>query len=190
MLGLAGALAVVGCDPGGPAAFAPRPAALVAGDQGPAPATSVPRRPPQPHPPDPGADALLASMRRALSQALAGEPASGGELRVGIDGVRNQSHAPAAQFTGLRLRLAELLTRSGRGAAGGEAPIRFVIASDEPVGYELLGTAYLVPQGGAEQWELYLTLRRAGEAWVIWRADGPVRMPRRPRPGEPQIIVR
>jgi hypothetical protein len=123
---------------------------------------------------------------------MAGGPTHGGELRVSMDGFRNQSHAPAAEFTGLCLRLAELLTRSGAGGgrAGRGGPIRFVTASDEPVGYELLGTAYLVRHEEAEHWELYLSLHRAGEAWAIWRSDRPVWMPRRPSPGEPQIIIR
>jgi hypothetical protein len=106
-----------------------------------------------------------------------------------MEGLGNQSHASAAEFVGLRLRLAELLTRAGLGAAG-ERPIRFVAAGDDTVDFELTGTAYMAETDGDDQWELYLALRPAGRSWAIWEAQGPVRMPRRPRRGDPQIILR
>jgi hypothetical protein len=121
---------------------------------------------------------------------MAGTAAPGRALRVSVDGVRNQSHATAAEFAGLRLRLADLLTRSGTGGQDEGGAIRFVLAGDEPADYELGGTAYVVEGEDADLWELYLSLRPLGAEWTVWRARGPIRMPRHPRAGEPQIVVR
>jgi hypothetical protein len=115
--------------------------------------------------------------------------ASSSEVRIGMEGLRNQSHASAAEFVGLRLRLAEILTRSGRAGAGGR-PFRFVAAGDDAVDFELTGTAYIVGPDGNGQWELFLSVRPAGRSWSVWQASGPVRMPRRPSPDQPQIIFR
>jgi hypothetical protein len=185
MLGLGWLLAMFGCDAGGPAAFAPAHTAISPVGRREAPPPGQAERPAEPAPTDPGADALLRSIRAALGPATARSRA---QLRVGMDGLRNQSRAPAGEFIGLRLRLAELLTRAGAGE-GGTAPIRFV-ADDGPVDFDLIGTAYVLGPEGDGQWELYLTLRPAGREWAIWRAAGPVWLPRRPRPGEPQIVVR
>jgi hypothetical protein len=193
MLGLGWLLALSGCDVGGPPGFAPTTSAPPAPPPerraGPPPPRPVerPAEPAvaEPTPADPGADALLRSIREGIEAQV--EPSTR-ELRIGMDGLRNQSHASAAEFVGLRLRLAELLTRSGLGAGG--RPIRFVAASDGPVDFDLVGAAYVVEPDGGDQWELFLALHPSGRQWVIWRADGPVRMPRRPRPGEPQLILR
>ncbi|MHC4767249.1 MAG: hypothetical protein ACYTEI_00895 [Planctomycetota bacterium] len=187
MLGLLWLLLVSGCGAGGQASFfAPATTGTSPEPRAEPPPPSRFERPPRPAPADPGADALLRSIRESLEPAA---DRSSSELRIGMEGVRNQSHASAAEFVGLRLRLAELLTRSGLGAAG-ERPIRFVAAGDDAVDFELTGTVYMAETDGDDQWELYLALRPAGRSWAIWEAQGPVRMPRRPRPGEPQIILR
>ena len=187
MLGLVWLLAASGCSAGGQASFF-APATISTAPE-PQPEPPPPRRaepPAEPAPADPGADALLRSIRESLGPAVG---RSSAELRIGMEGLRNQSHASAAEFVGLRLRLAELLTRSGLGAAG-VRPIRFVAASDGAVNFELTGTAYIVGPDGDGQWELFLSLRPAGRSWSVWQAQGPVTMPRRPRHGEPQIILR
>jgi hypothetical protein len=187
MLGLLWLLLASGCGAGGQASFL----VPVASGTSPKPKTEPPpprrvEQPPRPTPADPGADALLRSIRESLGPAV---DRTSSELRIGMEGLGNQSHASAAEFVGLRLRLAELLTRSGLGTAG-ERPIRFVVAGDDTVDFEMTGTAYMAETDGDDQWELYLALRPAGRSWAIWEARGPVRMPRRPRRGEPQIILR
>ncbi|MCZ6735844.1 MAG: hypothetical protein O7C65_08650 [Planctomycetota bacterium] len=133
------------------------------------------------HPTDPGADALVRSILASLDSPAR---APGGETRVCVDRLRNQSHCSQREFASLRRRLADGLNRSGR-----SDQIRFVADAAQPAHYELHGTAYLVTARGLDQWELYLSLRPAGQAWTIWRADAAVHMLRQPRPGEPEIIL-
>ncbi len=133
------------------------------------------------HPTDPGADALVRSILASLDNPA---KAPGGETRVRVDRIRNQSHCSQREFASLRRRLADVLSRSGR-----SDQVRFVADAAQPARYELHGTAYLVTARGFDQWELYLSLRPAGQAWTIWRADAAVRMFRQPRPGEPEIIL-
>ena len=63
----------------------------------------------------------------------------------------------------------------------------FTTDVDQPVHYQLLGTAYLVTAEGFDQWELFLRLSPAEDAWTIWQPAVPVRVLRQPRPGQPQI---
>jgi hypothetical protein len=187
MLGLLWLLLAAGCGAGGQASFlVPATTARPPEPRPEPPPPSRVERPDRPALTDPGADALLRSIRESLGPAVI---RSSTELRIGMEGIRNQSHASAAEFVGLRLRLAELLSRSGLGAAG-ERPIHFVVAGDDAADFELTGTAYLVQTNGDDHWELYLALQPAGRSWAIWEAQGAVRMPRRPRPGQPQIILR
>lgn len=185
MLGLVCAISLAGCASGGARPDAAASVVAPAADNPAPPAVARPAAPPKPR--DPGADALVGSMRESVG--LAGGSGPGREFRVSLAGVRNQSHATAEEFAGLCLRLADLLTRSGTAATDG-ARIRFTVAGDEPADYELRGSAYVVDNAGAGLWELYLALRPSGAGWTVWRARGPVRMPRHPRPGEPQIVVR
>ncbi|MHC4129035.1 MAG: hypothetical protein ACYTE6_01755 [Planctomycetota bacterium] len=187
MLGLGWLLLASGCGTGGEASYFVPITGGPPPERRPEPPPPRPvERPAEPAPTDSGADALLRSIWGAIESQV--EPSSR-EVRIGMEGLRNQSHASGAEFIGLRLRLAEVLTRSGLAGAGGR-PIRFVASSDEPVDFNLIGAAYLVGSDGDGQWELFLALHPPGRQWVIWRADGPVRMPRRQRPGEPQIILR
>ncbi len=133
------------------------------------------------HPTDPGADALVRSILASLDTPTR---TPGGETRVRVDRFRNQSHCSQREFASLRRRLADVLSRSGR-----SDQIRFVADAAQPAHYELHGTAYLVTTRGFDQWELYLSLRPAGQAWTIWQSDRPVRMLRQARPGEPEIIL-
>lgn len=197
MLGLGCAIVLAGCASETATSLAPAPATAAAtapiADNPPPPmAADTPPEPlpaPSPaQPSDPGADVLVGSMRESVG--LVGMPAPGVVFRVSLDGVRNQSHATAAEFAGLCLRLADLLTRSGTAVKDGGGAIRFVLADDEPADYELQGSAYVVEGEDADLWELYLSLQPSGAGWTVWRAQGPVRMPRHPRPGEPQIVVR
>ncbi|MHC4219107.1 MAG: hypothetical protein ACYSU7_11700 [Planctomycetota bacterium] len=174
MLGLVGALFVGGCATGGAASASSHDRSTRA-----AGLAAAPRQP------DPGADALVRSIRGALANA--GGLSRGAELRVSLDGIRNQSYAPAGEFNELRQRLADLLTLSG---AKGRGKIRFVIISDEPVAYRLQGGAHVVQDRAGHRWELHLTMHPTGSSWVAWQPDAPVRMPRFPKPGEPQISLR
>jgi hypothetical protein len=187
MLGLGCALLLAGCASGGATSLSPKTDAVPAADN-PSPPLAIETRRVSPRPRDPGADALVGSMRETVG--LVGIPAPNREFRVSLDGVHNLSHATASEFGGLCRRLADLLTRSGAGEPDGGGAIRFVLASDEPADYEMRGSAYVVESEDADLWELYLTLEPAGAGWTVWRARGPVRMPRDPRPDEPQIIVR
>ncbi|MHC4414553.1 MAG: hypothetical protein ACYS0G_04645 [Planctomycetota bacterium] len=129
---------------------------------------------------DPGADALVDAILKSLA-----DPARGpdGDARVGLARLRNQSHCSAREFAAFRERLARLLDRPGRFAR-----IRFIADPDQTVEYELRGTAYLLTAGGFDQWELYLSLYRTGQAWPVWQADGPIRLLRQRRPGTPEIF--
>ncbi|NIQ35452.1 MAG: hypothetical protein GTN86_05930, partial [Xanthomonadales bacterium] len=53
--------------------------------------------------------------------------------------------------------------------------------------YVLGGTAYLVTADGSDQWELFLSLRRPGESWTVWRAERAVRTLRQPRGGQMRL---
>jgi hypothetical protein len=185
MLGMLLAIVAQGCDAGsagGPIGFAPSGTGGAQAERRPAPARRAVQRRPARQATDPGADALVESIREELGPAVDSSPVA---VRVGVAGLRNQSHASEAEFVGLRLDLADLLTRSGLAPDGGP-PIHFV-TTDEDLDYELSGGAYLAVRDGIDQWELYLVLRPTGRAWVIWRAEGPIRMPRMPRPDMPQI---
>ncbi len=107
------------------------------------------------HPTDPGADALVRSILASLDSPAR---TPGGETRVRVDRLRNQSHSSQREFASLRRRLADGLSRSGR-----SDQIRFVADAAQPAHYELHGTAYLVTARGFDQWELYLSLRPAGQ---------------------------
>ena len=140
----------------------------------------VERTPPKPK--DPGAVALFDSIRAGVEAVDPRRP--GRLIRVDLGELRNQSHCSAQEFAGLRQRLAELLNN----AAGPDSHIRFVAVAEDPVDYELRGAAYLITARGFDQWELFLALRSAGEPWPVWRADRPVRILRRPRPGQPEFL--
>jgi len=137
-----------------------------------------------------------------------------GELRVGgfggpdglarylrddeIDLVIDATHPFAARITvnaveaceGTARPLLALRRPEWRREAGDRwVEVDSVADAAEAARYELHGTAYLVTARGFDQWELYLSLRPAGQAWTIWRADAAVRMLRQPRPGEPEIIL-
>lgn len=127
---------------------------------------------------DPGADALVGAMRRGI--ALVGDE-PWGEILVSLEGITNQSHAGAGEFDAMRTRLARLLTGSGR---GGPVLMRFVSSANEPVDYELRGTAYLVTTLGFDVWELYLGLYPEGRSWTVWSPTGPVRLLRQARGGQ------
>ncbi len=162
-----------------PAAFAASPASA------PPPAAPAPTaptaRPPVAPPPGP-ALTLVASMRQGI--AVAGGP--GREVRVGLQGIRNQSHASTGEFDLMRRRLADALNLAG---ADQHMPMRFDAADGGPCDYDLTGTAYLVTASGFDLWEIYLELHRAGEAWSVWRLPGAIRMLRQPRPGEAELIM-
>ena len=132
---------------------------------------------------EPGADRLVADMRRSID--LTGEQAWG-EILVSLDRLRNHSHASAGEFASMRRRLAEVLTGAGR---SGRVPMRFVSRADEPVDYELSGTAYLMTSQGFDLWELYLSLHASGQSWTVWNADNAVRMLRQPRAGESGTVT-
>ena len=129
---------------------------------------------------DPGAARLLEKVAQALETAGRG---AGGLTSIRLGPLRNQSHAGAAELEGLTARLAGLLNRAGRDHA-----IRFFTDPSEAVDYELRGTVYLITAQGFDQWELYLSLRPAGEGWSLWRTEGPVRLLRLPAAG-PQIFL-
>lgn len=174
MLGLAVLMVVAGC-----ATTLPPAAAPAGGVDAP-----VSRRQPGAarHPASADAAGRLAdSMRRSL---LLATDRSWGEVLISLDGIRNHSHASPGEFAELRRLLADLLNGAG---AGGGAPLRFIAGAREPVDFEVVGTAYLATTRGFDQWELYLSLRPTGEAWNLWSADGPVRVLRQPRPGEPMM---
>ncbi len=126
-----------------------------------------------------GAMALIEAIRSSLPIGAVGE----GDMRnVGLRYLRNQSHAPQAEFGAFTERLAAILTDAGE-----DSCLKFVSSDGETVHYELLGTAYLVTADGFDQWELFLRLSPAEEAWTIWQASDPVRLLTYPRPGRPQI---
>jgi hypothetical protein len=128
------------------------------------------------------AQGLVASMRQGV--ATAGGP--GREILVCLQGIRNQSHASAGEFEQMRHRLADAL-----GSAGLDQNPPMLFAA-EPAGacdFDLTGTAYLVTASGFDQWELYLDMHRAGEAWSVWRLPGALRMLRHPRPGEAELLI-
>jgi hypothetical protein len=155
-------------------------------DSGPAPAPAENARVDPRHRPavttvDPGAERLVALIVDALDKA-------GLERRaytsVGLWPLRNQSHATPTELEALTDRLARLLN-----AAGSAWGIEFYTDPSEAVDYELRGTIYLITARGFDQWELYLSLRPAGEGWSAWRSPGPIRVMRLPVAGAPQIIM-
>jgi hypothetical protein len=123
-------------------------------------------------------------MRASL--AMSGEK-PWGEVLVSVEGLRNQSHASTGEFEKLLERLATTLSRAG---STGRVPLKFTLRPQEPVDYELSGTAYLMTAAGFDHWELYLNLRAAGREWTIWSADGPVLILRQPRGGVDRIYLK
>jgi hypothetical protein len=192
ILGLIAPLALLGCQyadrdlsPAPTAALvqteAPHPAEQAArnelGDEAAEAVDIQPRRPPAPT--EPGALALVASMTAGMPGRAVDEQ---GITRIGLHYLRNQSRADAEEFDRFTARLADLLS-----AAGSHLSTAFTTSLDEPVQYELLGTAYLITADGFDQWELFLRLSPAEESWTIWQTDAPVRVIRHARPGAPQI---
>ena len=129
----------------------------------------------------PGADRMAVSIQRSLF--LSGAE-TWGEVLISLDGIRNHSHASRKEFAAVLAQMADLLNTTN---VHGGTPLRFVAGTQESTDYELVGVAYLMTAQGFDLWELYLTMRPAGETWMIWSADGPVRMWRQPRPGEEQM---
>lgn len=109
---------------------------------------------------------------------------SWGEILVSLDGLRNHSHADAYEFDALKRRLATTFSEPGRAQ---RVPIRFVPGTGQPVDFVLHGTAYLITEGGFDQWEVYLNLRPEGESWTVWSTDGPIRMLRQPVRGDARM---
>lgn len=146
-------------------------------------------------PTETGAEAVVRSILAALPGP---RPGPDTVIRVGVGRFRNQSHGSREELAAVRERLAHLLSRAASrfnlvftalGGPGGDPaqdPPR-----EQPVHYRLGGAAYLVTADGLEHWELYLRLvpAAAGENWTVWRARGPVRVLRHPRPDRPQITL-
>lgn len=153
------------------------------GDQAAEALVVEPREPPAPPtppvPPEPGALTLVASITASIPSRATDEQ---GVTRIGLHYLRNLSRADAGEFNTLTQRLADLLSAAGR-----HLSTTFTTSFDEPVQYELLGTAYLITAAGFDQWELFLRLSPADESWTIWEHDVPVRVIRHPRPRQPQI---
>ena len=147
------------------------------------------------NPTEPGAEAVV----RSILAALPGPPPGPDTvIRVGVTGFRNQSHGSREELAAVRERLAHLLSRAASrfnlvftapGGPGGD-PAQDP-PPEQPMHYRLGGAAYLVTADGVEHWELYLRLvpAAAGENWTVWRARGPVRVLRHPRPDRPQITL-
>ncbi len=133
------------------------------------------------HVASPGADRMAVSIRRSLS--LSGAE-TWGEVLISLDGIRNHSHASREEFAAVLAQMANLLNTTN---VRGGIPLRFVAGTQESTDYELVGAAYLMTAQGFDLWELYVTMRPAGETWMIWSADGPVRLRRQPRPGEQRM---
>jgi hypothetical protein len=132
--------------------------------------------------PSGAAQSLVASMHESAA-ALRGPR---GELAVSVAGIRNHSHASAAEFDEARARLAAAL---GGAATELGLPMTFAIDPGGTHDLDLAGTAYLVTASGFDQWEIYAELRRAGESWSVWAPPGAIRMLRQPRAGEPALFV-
>ena len=101
---------------------------------------------------------------------------------IGLEEVRNLSHASPGEFDRMLERLAKLLSN-----AGAIESMEFVSNSPAPA-MLLHGTAYLVTSDGIDQWELYLSLRPAGKDWFAWQGRGPLRLLRQPRPNMQQVF--
>lgn len=99
---------------------------------------------------------------------------------VRITGIRNQSHATDREFSALRQRLASALS-----PPGADHGLTFIVDGDAT--YELVGSAYLISQGGFDQWEMFLALQPVDRAWTIWQRERPIRMLRHPRPGVGEV---
>lgn len=143
-----------------------------AADDRAAPSTQPSSAAARPHLPrvDPGASALIDRMLVADAQRPRD---ADGWTQIALESLTNYSRATRDEFDAFKKRLADLLSRAGR-----DDKVRFTAepAPDAPVHRRLTGTAYLVTAGGFDQWELYLTLMPADEAWTVWRSDGPVRV--------------
>lgn len=131
----------------------------------------------RPQPPDPGAAALVASIRKRLG-------ARPGDHRVGLWRLRNQSHGSSTEFHAFLERLAELLNRAAR-----ETDLHFTADPGDSVDYQMLGASYLTTLEGFDVWELYLSLTATHEQWTLWQGDGPVHVLRQPRPAQRQIFL-
>ncbi len=172
---------------------------------------------PSPKPVDPGAKALVDSMVAKLRMGGGGGVTSdglgGGEggsvfdnapkaespKRIAVRGLRNQGRCRGGEFSEFCERLAGLLTRAGEG----EGVVFECVASESggadgvsggQFDYELSGTAYLATVEGFDVWELYLRLKPAANEdgvrrdWVVWESEGPVRVLRWAREGQPEVL--
>jgi hypothetical protein len=187
MLGLLALSAIAGCESGpvmlprpprpstsalglAPAAAAPAEEALPTRGTG-APGPSVPA--------EPIAAGLVAAIVDAVPDRAT---APDGWTVVGLGHLRNHSHAAEPEFRALVARLAEALAPAGIGAR-----VRFVANPSTATQYELAGTAYLITADGFDQWEIFLRLSPADDAWTLRTWDEPLRVLRHPRAGQPQL---
>lgn len=128
------------------------------------------REAPRPH------DAGAAAMVEALAARIARSAPDCPPACIRIAGIRNQSHATEREFSALRQRLASALS-----PPGADHGLTFI--ADGDAAYEIVGSAYLISQGGFDQWEMFLALQPVDQAWTIWQGERPIRMLRHPRPG-------
>lgn len=114
-----------------------------------------------------------------------GDRVTGGDgiTRIGMNQVRNQSHATPAEFAAFQHRFAGLLNEAGR-----ESRMHFTDEPDAAVEYQMQGAAYVVVIEGMDAWELFLSVSRADRAMAVWQAGGALHVMRQPRAGMPQIL--
>lgn len=122
---------------------------------------------------DPGAEAFLQALRTDLaSNPAVGEP----PLRIRLGRICNMSRASSDEYLQFRNRLATMLSH-----AGAEHQISFTTDPDADAAWQLRGSAYLIMANGFDWWELHLRLVSADDAGIIWQAQAPLRVIRRPR---------
>ncbi len=144
---------------------------------------SIELTPPPPLPiAEPSATALVQAITDHLTDRMR---ESAGEVRISMSQLRNQSRAGAMEFQQFRIRIADALNVAARNLGNS---IAFTCDADETTDYQLRGTAYLITDGGEDQWELFLNLSPALQDWSIWQADRPVRMLRQDRDGRQWIV--
>jgi hypothetical protein len=135
---------------------------------------------PPPAPRDPGADRLVKSMLASIPDRQMGDD---GVTHVGTSQIRNQSRCGHDEFDAFRVRLAKLLSESGR-----DEHLAFTTDDSATEQYEMQGTAYLITADGFDQWELFLSITPASKSLTVWEAGSAVHVLRDPRAGAPQVF--
>ena len=140
-----------------------------------------------PQPAEPGAAAIVQAISKAIADRAGGP---GGQVRIGLWQLRNQSRCNSPEFAAFRERFAGLLNRAAKDsqtALAGNA-IEFTADPDAAVDFELQGAAYLITAQGFDVWELFPSLSPTEPAWTIWQSPNPLRVLRQARPGQAQIL--